>query len=187
MRESRLSPSFHPERAQIPGLRRSRLNARPAVSVASTVYATQSLQLSVTIRWRPESKNSPPDPPSLTYRASHPNALVNMPADFFLVNFALFAVITGAGTFGQSYFKQQNKHTEAGQEPTAISTQSGSSRSLWRSYIVVYALVMGMPSYAHSGTSIDVRLTFGITYRRRLATRHAESSVSTADRLQALS
>lgn len=63
--------------------------------------------------------------------------------DFFLVNFALFAAITAAGTLAQSYLKQQNKPTDGGHDASAPSAQSGSSRSLWRAYIVVYALVMG--------------------------------------------
>ena len=65
-----------------------------------------------------------------------------MPADFFFVNFALFAVVTAAGTFGQSYLKQR-KAANASQDASGPAPQSGSSRSLWRAYILVYALVMG--------------------------------------------
>lgn len=79
-----------------------------------------------------------------------------MPADFFLSNFVLFAVVTAACTLGQSYLKTSgssaskdassssasNSSTSAGAAPPPLA-QSGSARSLWRAYILVYALVMG--------------------------------------------
>lgn len=79
-----------------------------------------------------------------------------MPADFFLTNFVLFAVVTAACTFGQSYLKRSgnsaskdalSSNASGGSTPgSAVSqplAQSGSARSLWRAYILVYALVMG--------------------------------------------
>ena len=79
-----------------------------------------------------------------------------MPADFFLSNFVLFAVVTTACTLGQSYLKTSGSSASkdasspnasgssaaAGVTPAPLA-QSGSARSLWRAYILVYALVMG--------------------------------------------
>jgi len=73
-----------------------------------------------------------------------------MPYDFFVTNLVLFGVITAAATFGQSYLKQKRGGAGAGNDaggspaPAAMTPQqSGSTRSLWRAYILVYALVMG--------------------------------------------
>ena len=62
--------------------------------------------------------------------------------NFFFINLVLYGVVTAIGTFGQSYLKQRAA-ANAIDGAAATQTQSGSARSLWRSYIVVYALVMG--------------------------------------------
>ena len=70
-----------------------------------------------------------------------------MSGNFFTVNLALFGLATAVATLGQSYLKQVRRQSIA-QDPAAAATtqQSGSTRSLWTSYIVVYALVMGTRS-----------------------------------------
>lgn len=63
--------------------------------------------------------------------------------DFFALNFILFGAVTVAANFGQSYLREKFRRTAA-QDGTTVPRQSGSARSLWRAYIVVFSLVMGM-------------------------------------------
>lgn len=68
-----------------------------------------------------------------------------MALDFFLSNLILFGIITAGATVGQSYLKQKKRDPshDAGHPAAMTPQQSGSTRSLYRAYIVVYALVMG--------------------------------------------
>jgi len=61
-----------------------------------------------------------------------------------MTNFVIFGVLTAGSTIAQTYLKRK-AGVEDGNTPSTASQpgQSGSARSLWRSYIVVYALVMG--------------------------------------------
>ena len=65
-----------------------------------------------------------------------------MMLDFFSLNLAAFALLTAAGTVGQSYLQQNSKPTPDGNN-TGHHAHSAAAKALWRAYIVVYALVMG--------------------------------------------
>lgn len=68
-----------------------------------------------------------------------------MAYNFFTTNLVIFGILTAGSTVAQTYLKRKAGVEDGAGGPSAASlpAQSGSARSLWRSYIVVYALVMG--------------------------------------------
>jgi hypothetical protein len=90
-----------------------------------------------------------------------------MASTFFTTNFILFGILTAGSTLAQTYLKRKAGVEDGnGASVSGQPAQSGSARSLWRSYIVVYALVMG-----------KFLLVFSFTYLR---SRHAAADTGSS-------
>lgn len=94
-----------------------------------------------------------------------------------MTNFVIFGVLTAGSTIAQTYLKRKAGVEDGSNGSTSIQpAQSGSARSLWRSYIVVYALVMGeLPAtrvYASTPHPAANDCLMAIFYRSGLAARY---------------